>query len=187
MSIAALLGALAIGGCTAKTTMGNSTTRTAAQGAATTSSSTLAGTTTTPWQVGHVGQSWTITDDSGDNVTVGLVAVIDPAHGASEFATPDAGHRFMAVKIVVTNNAPGTFSDDLDTDVTMIGSDGKTYTATLDPVAGCTNFNAGLVALPGDASVTGCVAFELPTVVKAAQVDFLPSADHGGSPAVWDL
>ena len=175
--------ALMLAACgTSATLSTNSTTTTTAP-----TTTTAAPTTTTQPSVAHVGESWTVTDESGDNVTVGLIKVMDPAQGANEFATPNSGDRFVAVEIVVTNNASGAFTDDMDNDVTVVGSDNQTYTADFDPIAGCTNFNSGAVALAKSASSTGCVAFQLPIGIQAVQMDFLPEGDFAGAPVVWDL
>jgi len=100
-----------------------------------------------------------VTDNSGDNVTVGLVGVIDPAQSV---LSAGAGDRFMAVKITVTNNASAEFSEDMNNDVLVVGSDDQTYIASDDPITGCTNFDLGAVALSSGASSAGCVAFQLP-------------------------
>jgi hypothetical protein len=121
---------------------------------------------------------------AGDDVTVGLLGVIDPAQSP---LPPSAGDRYVAVKITVTNNASAAFTDDMNNDVTIVGSDDQTYTAAMSQVDECTNFDLGMVALSKRASSSGCVAFQLPAGVTAAQMDFRPEADYGGIPVVWDL
>ena len=179
------MAALALGACSSA--VAPTTTPTSALVVTSTTSppTTVAPTTTTTTQpkVAHVGQAWTVTDASGDNVTVGLLAVIDPAQSP---LPAGAGYRFMAVKITVTNNAAGAFTEDMNNDVLIVGSDDQTYTASMDPVNGCTNFDLGAVALStGDSSV-GCVAFQLPVDVKAAQMDFRFEVLNA-VPVVWDL
>jgi hypothetical protein len=141
-------------------------------------------TTTQPWWVAHVGGSWTIAV-GGDDITVGLLEVVDPAR--SEIPA-GVGYRYVALKIIVTNNASSAFKDDLNIDVTVLGSDGETYTASPYPLSGCTNFRAGRVALgDGDSSV-GCVGFRLPDAVTATQMGFRPEAAYAGTaPYVWRL
>ncbi len=113
---------------------------------------------------------------------VTLLAVTDPAQGANQFTNPDAGKRFVATQMKVSNSGNGILSDDANNDVTIIGSDNQTYTADLNSLAGCTNFNSGSYALSPDDTSTGCVAFQLPTGVTTSKVRF---ALFGGVKGEW--
>ncbi|MGP8180590.1 MAG: DUF4352 domain-containing protein [Acidimicrobiales bacterium] len=180
---AIMLVALVFAGCT---TASSGSTTSATLVPSTSSTTTMSATTTTiqPWWVSHVGGSWTLAI-AGDNVTVGLLGVIDPAR--SEIPA-GAGYRYVAVKITVTNNASSAFTDDMNNDVTVVGSDGKTYTASMHPLNGCTHFDLGRVALSKGASSVGCVGFRLPDGTTATQMGFRPEAAYAGTaPYVWDL
>jgi hypothetical protein len=144
-----------------------------------------AATTTAPlWGVSHVGGSWTMSMGR-DDITVGLVGVIDPAR--SEIPA-GAGYHYVALKITVTNHAPRAFAGDMSTDVTVVGSDGETYTAFMHPFSRCKRFELDRVALRKGASSDGCVGFRLPDGVTATQMAFLPKGAYPGTaPFVWDL
>lgn len=132
---------------------------------------------------GPVGTPLTATDGSGDVMNVALVQIVDPAQGANEFETPNNGFRFVGAKFKITGQS-GTFSDDANNDAVIVGSDGQSYTADFDDIAGCTNFNDGDFAVtPGDSS-TGCVTFQLPQNVKVASVQW--GGELGGTPASWN-
>jgi hypothetical protein len=71
--------------------------------------------------------------------------------------------------------AVGDFANN---DAVAIGSDGKSYQFDPDPIDGCPNFDGtgSFNLTPGGPSTTGCVAFQLPTSVKVAKVDFTTGA-----------
>lgn len=175
---AVIFSTLVFAGCAAATssTLAASTSNTTTLPAATT--------TTPPWEVSHVGGSWTMAMGR-DNLTIGLLGVIDPAR--SEIPA-SAGYRYVALKITVTNDASAAFTGDMSTDVTVVGSDGKTYTAFVHPFSGCKSFELDRVALRKGASSAGCVGFRLPNGVTATQMAFRPKAAYPGTaPFVWDL
>jgi hypothetical protein len=129
-------------------------------------------TTTAPYTVGD-----TITLDS---LAVKLDSVIDPATGADEYNTPNAGDKFVAVDFTITNNGSQTYSDDANTDVSVIGSDTQDYSPDFDNVSECTNFNDGSYDLaPGDTE-SGCVVFQLPQSVSVSKVQFVDDNSKGG-------
>jgi len=161
-------------------TSSGASTSTAAQ------TSTTASATTTTSGPGKLGTAWIITDSTGDNVDVEVFKVIDPATPANEFYTAPAGDRLVTVEIGIRNQAAQVYSDDMNSDTTVVGSDSQTYTASADSVVGCTDFNYGTVDLTKGAQANGCVTFEIPNGVNAAQVDFKPAADFGGAPIQWN-
>ncbi len=134
---------------------------------------------------GPVGTPFVDTDSSNDQLTVTLTAVEDPAKGADQYTEPDAGSRFVAAKFTLTGKT-GTFTDDANTDATLIGSDNQTYSPDYSDVAGCTNFDAGSYTVtPGETSV-GCVVFQVPDAVKVAEIHW-NAIFSSGAPAVWTV
>jgi hypothetical protein len=77
----------------------------------------------------------------------------------------------------------GTFSSDANNEAVLVGSDGQTYTAAFDEIAGCTNFNAGEFTVTSGSSSTGCVTFQVPQNGKVASVQW--GGGLGGTPATW--
>jgi len=125
-----------------------------------------------------------VSDDSGNKMSVKLVKVIDPAQGADEFTTPDHGKRFVGAVFVLAGKA-GRFSDDANNDALIIGTNGQTYTADFDSIAGYTDFNDGTFNLsPGERS-KGAVTFQVPVRVRVAKVEWDASSGFGGAPAEW--
>jgi len=153
---------------------------------ATTDPTTATATTPDPTSLtGPIGTSFTDTDDSNNVMDVKLTHVIDPARGSNEFETPDNGKRFVGVKFALTGKS-GTFNDDANSDATLIGSDGQSYTADFGDIEGCTNFNAGeFTVSPGTHSV-GCVVFQVPASARVKSVQWNSNL-FGGTPATWTV
>lgn len=131
---------------------------------------------------GPLGTVYQVTDASGNKMTVTLSKVIDPAQGADQFNTPNNGYRFVGA-VFTLKGVSGTFSDDANTDASVIGANGQSYTADFDSIAGYTNFNNGEFNLtPGQTSV-GAVTFQVPVGVKVASVQW--GSGFGSSVATW--
>ena len=128
----------------------------------------------------------TDTDSSGDSVAVNVQQVLNPAPPVTEFDAAPVGDQLVAVELSVTSNGLAPFTDDMNNDVTIIGSNSQTYTTGVESIAGCTNFDFGDVNLTTGTSATGCVSFEIPDGVNPAQVDFTLESGFGGAPVKWN-
>ena len=151
-------------------------------------SATAASSTSSPTSSssGPVGTVFQVTDSSGNKMTVKLTKVIDPAQGADQFTTPDNGKRFVGA-VFTLRGVSGTVSDDANNDATLIGSNGQSYQADFDAIAGVTNFSSGQFNLsPGTRSV-GAVVFQVPDHVKVAQIQWSATSGMGGTPAMWNI
>lgn len=135
-------------------------------------------TSTTAVPKPHVGDEL-----STAQVSVTLQQVIDPAHSDNQFEIPDAGSRFVAVKVQVQNLGSTNIEDNANLDFTLIGNNGQIYSATFQSIAGCTNFQNGTYGLTPIASAVGCVNFTVPTSVAITKVEY--SSNATGSKAEW--
>jgi hypothetical protein len=142
---------------------------------------------------GGAGAALTLSDGSGGKATVTLIKIIDPAHGTNPYATPAAGRRFVASKfeIASTGSSPWAAADSV-IEVSMVGSNRKTYTATGSSIStnsetvdvvGCKSFTNQFAALPAGRSETGCVVVEVPTGVKVTKVVY----QTPGGTAKWSV
>jgi hypothetical protein len=141
------------------------------------------GSTKTTAAAAHVGATIAV-GTGNDKANVTLVQVIDPASGSDQFTTPDAGKRFVGVKLTIADTGSTTFTDDANSTVTVIGSDNQTYTADFSGISECTNFNNGTYTLAPNQNTTGCVTFQLPTAVTATKVEYQPTG-FGGTTGEW--
>ncbi len=135
----------------------------------------------TPSLSGPIGTSYAVTDPSGNKVSVTLTRVIDPAQGADQFTTPQSGSRFVGAVFSI-KGISGAFSDDANNDATVVGSNGQTYTADFDSIAGYTGFNDGEFSVSAGESSVGAVTFQIPLAVKVSKVEWSANGGFGGAP-----
>jgi hypothetical protein len=132
-----------------------------------------------------VGSYFDVKDSSGHTYRVALDKVIDPAQGADEFTSPDADMRFVGTVFTITalNGSPS--DEDANINAVIVGSDGQTYTADFDAIAGYTNFNDGAIQAAQGEKTTGAVTFQVPTGVKVAKVQW--TAGGFGNTVQWNV
>lgn len=118
------------------------------------------------------GSTLSVHDFNGDTLSVKANGIIDPATPASQYVSPAAGSRFVAVEVTLSNTGAGTISSDVNTNMTVIGSDGQDYTPQFAPVSDCTNFSNGTYSLLQGDSERGCAIFQLPDGVKVGSMQF---------------
>jgi hypothetical protein len=134
-----------------------------------------------------VGATFTDNDGNGDVMNITLNSVINPATSTEGSLFLTAGDILIGTKFTLVGKM-GTSTGDVDFDgVTVIGSDGQTYTPDItDDIVGCTNFNSGSYSVtPGQTSV-GCVSFQIPKAVKPAQVEWSDLFSNN-APAIWTV
>jgi len=129
---------------------------------------------------GALGTSETVHDFYGDELAVSATQIVDPASANSGSAVPSAGDRFVAVELTVDNTSDQEVDGDANDALTVIGSDGQTYTADFASVSECTNFysGAGIIDLKAGASDSGCVVFDLPAGVNVRSTSFSLSSGY---------
>jgi hypothetical protein len=147
--------------------------------AGTASSSSTASKATTA----HVGSAVNIGGSKGLAVT--LTQVIDPATGADQYTTADAGKRFVGVALKIVNNGSSAYSDDANSNLTLIGSDNQSYTPDFSAISECTNFSNGQYTIAPGESTTGCDTFQVPNGVTTAKVQFTSESGFSGSTGEW--
>lgn len=126
-----------------------------------------------------IGAAQIVHDFYGDTLSATVSQVVDPATAGANSGLPDAGYRFVAVELNLSNTGPsnGEVDSNANLGLTVVGSDGQTYSADFGTVSQCTNFTFGEFQLPTGDTATGCVVFQLPTAVTVASVRF--SLDAG--------
>jgi hypothetical protein len=149
-------------------------------------SATPAGTTGTPRpSATHVaapagpGSYFDVQDSSGDTYGVALTKIIDPAHSTDQI-TPGSGKRFVGVVFTIKAvSGYGPQQEDAENDTAVVGSDGQAYIPDIIPIVGYTDFAVGEIhAAQGD-SMTGAVAFQVPTRVKVSKVQWSTFSSFG--------
>ena len=183
--------ALAMGACGASTEVNKpvalapaTTSAPASQAAPTTSPPTTA-----PKGVAHVGATLSLSGTGGEQAAVTLSQVIAPATGTDGPPTDSNGNpssaSYVATVFAVKNTGNQALQGDANNDVSVIGSDGQSYSPDFDNVSECTNFNDGSFALGPAEQVNGCVVFVIPQGVTVAKVQWTPDSGFGSSFGEW--
>ncbi len=136
--------------------------------------------------VARVGSYFDVQDASGDNYRVTLAKVIDPAQGADQFSTPDGGKHFVGIVFRVMALTGSPQDEDADNDAAIVGSNGQTYSADFDDIAGYTNFDSGTIHVAQGATETGSVTFQVPDHIKVTEVQWTAGGGFG-STVQWDV
>jgi Fibronectin type III domain len=132
----------------------------------------ITGPVTTPPSPATLGSPAVVHDFTGDALSVTASQVVDPATAAAGSGLPDAGYRFVAVELNLSDTSGGEVEGNVNFSTTVIGSDNQTYTADFGSVSTCSNPVYGIFILPGGDSSSGCVVFELPAAVSVQSVEF---------------
>ena len=163
-------------------------------GVSTTPSGTTAGAKTSPSNppathqatAAGVGSYFDVQDSNGDTYRVTLAKVIDPAQGADQFTSPNNGNRFVGAVFTIKALSGSPSDEDANSDAALIGSNGQTYTADFDSIAGYTNFNDGSIDVAQGDTVTGAVTFQVPSGVAVSKVQWTPGGGFG-STVQWNV
>lgn len=132
---------------------------------------------------GRVGDTLQLTRADGSTVAVTLTQIINPATVAGGKGEP--GKTYLATQLTLADTGTTAIEGAVNVNVSVVGSDGQTYTAELDDVTECRNFEAGTFHLDAGESATGCVVFALPSGVTPAKVHYKPSAGFAEDSGEW--
>ena len=184
--IGGIIGLVVLISIIAAASSGNSsvtTTPTSSTQSSTNSSSQPSTSSTKP--TAKVGDTINIGGSKGLAVT--LLKITDPAQGADQYTTADAGKRFVATSLKIMNNGTSSYQDDANNNITLIGSDNQSYTTDISSVSGCTNFSNGQYTLAAGEGATGCVVFQIPNGVTTAKIQFQTNSGMSGDTGEWTV
>jgi len=133
---------------------------------------TTSTTTTTTKPLYGLGVTQRVHDASQNALAVDVAQIFDPATGIDQFNQPNAGYRFVAVEINLSNQSTGTISDDANLDVQVIGSTNQAYSPDFSSVTECTDFSSGSFTLLPGGTESGCVLFQVPLGIQVKVVQF---------------
>lgn len=173
-----LIGLVALIVIIAVATSGGSGVSTTPSGTATTAPNPATARSAAP---AGIGSYFNVQDGSGDTYRVTLDKIIDPAQGADQFNQPDNGKRFVGAVFTILAVSGSPSNEDANNDAAIVGSNGQTYTADFDNIAGYTNFNDGQISVAQGQKATGAVTFQVPTGVKVSKVQWTPAGGFGNT------
>lgn len=138
-----------------------------------------------PKATGHIGDTLTLTRADGSTIAVTLEGVINPATVTP--AGGDPGATYIATRLKIADPGTTDIDGDVNINVSVFGSDGQRYTADLNNVSECTNFESGVFHLAPGESAIGCVVFALPHGVTPTKVKYAPSSGFAYDFGEWSL
>ena len=154
---------------------------TAASGSSSTAGSASSPAATHQAAPAGIGSYFDVQDSNRDTYRITLVKVIDPAQGADQFNTPDNGKRFVGVVFTIKALSGSPQDEDANDDAAVVGSNGQTYNADLDDIAGYTNFSDGSINVAQADTTTGAVVFQVPDGISIKQVQWSSAAGFGST------
>jgi len=178
LSVFALLSAGLSAACAGPADSAGEPTSTASPGSVTSSAAT-------PRPTGHIGDTLTMTRADGSVIAVTLEGIVNPAT-----VTPgpgDAGVTYLATKLKIADPGTVAIDGDVNTNVSVLASDGQRHVPDLKNVRECTNFDSGMFRLEPGESATGCVVFALPHGVSLTKVKYQPSSGLAEEFGEWTL
>ncbi len=134
-----------------------------------------------------IGSTLVVLNQDKQYEAVQLQAVTDPAQSGDGFSTPDAGKRYVGVTISIHNRSKGTDTGDANNNLTLVGSNNQVYQPDFTTLSGCTNFASGEYTLTSGTTEVGCVAYQVPTGIKVAKVQYNPNSGFSTNEATWTL
>jgi hypothetical protein len=129
----------------------------------------------TPDDVAKVGSTITLAgNDDALQMAATLLAVKDPAHAASEWMAPDAGNRYVAVRVSLRNTGSIAYDDSPSNGAVVVDSQDQSYDASMadviEPGLGSPKIAVGKRRV-------GWITFEVPK--RAKLVTFQLTLDSG--------
>jgi hypothetical protein len=123
---------------------------------------------------------------ANEKLTVTLVKFADPATVTDQFMQADAGKRYVAVQIRITNTASTVYSDSPTNGAEIIDAKGQQYDLTFVDTSLGQNF-AGSVKLQPGATALGVMEFEMPTGEKPVTFQFTLNSGFADQTGQWQL
>lgn len=123
---------------------------------------------------------------AGNVLEVTLTKLVDPSTPTADFNKPDAGKRYVAAQLKITNKGQNVYSEDPQILVKAKDGIGQVYGINFgsDTTAG-QSLDSSLNLAPGD-STLGYAVFQVPTDQKITKVQYTLTP-IGGSVAQWTI
>lgn len=145
-------------------------------------------TTTTTQPPAQLGSTVTLTGPQGVVIKAEATGVVSPATGSSSPA--QAGSRYMAVELKLTDDSQAPLTGDPDGDPTIeafvVSSAGEVIPNALTTVTQCGGFPSSQVNLHPGQTATGCLVFDVPDGAQIVKFEFSPTQEFGQT-ATWLL
>jgi len=125
--------------------------------------------------------------DAGSKAEVTAMKVVDPATPTSEFDTPAAGSRYVAVEFQIQNTGTVAYDDSPGNSAKVADTSGHQFDSTIvDSVSAGPLFPVTLKLSPGE-KAAGYLVFEVPRTSKVANVQFTLDSGYADDTGKWTV
>ena len=132
-----------------------------------------------------VGTAVPFTFGDGGTGTVTVDQVVAPANAGQYQPAPTAGDEYVGIQITVENTGSTNILLDVGPLTALSDTSGQSYSWSPTSLSDCPPLgDAGIGTLAPGTSVTGCIAFEVPTSDSLSQVTI---GSSGNTPGVWNV
>jgi hypothetical protein len=137
-------------------------------------------------QQAKVGDTLTLTGNSGERMAVTVTGVMDPLQvGQGDQA--DSGQRFIGVQITLKNVGSAAYSDSPSNGATLLSNANEQAQSGLVSGGPCgNNFATSANIAPGNVQ-QGCIPFEMPTGQTPATFQFTLDSGFANQTGQWSL
>ncbi|WP_411105126.1 DUF4352 domain-containing protein [Streptomyces sp. cmx-4-9] len=122
----------------------------------------------------------------GEKLAVTLVKVVDPAGAKSEYSTPQAGTRFVAVQFRLKNTGIAVYQDSPGNGSKVVDTLGQQFDTSFDDSNAGASFPGSITVAPGDTGL-GFLTFEVPNASKIAKVQFAMNSGYSSNTGQWNV
>lgn len=137
-------------------------------------------------EVARVGDTLTLSgNEDGLRLAVKVLEVIDPV-GVGQFDQPDAGNRYIGVRVRLTNAGTASYSDSPSNGAKLIDDQDEQQDGSLISGECDSDFGASTKIAPGSSRV-GCLPFELNASRDPATFQFALESGFGDENGEWDI
>jgi len=120
-------------------------------------------------------------ESDGEQMSVTLLAVVDPAKPSNPYDRPSRGKRFIGVQIRMQNSGSAVYSDSPSNGAQLIDTEDQGW----DPTIGGVDPDIGNPKItPGDSRV-GLITFAVPNGVKVATLQFALDSGFADQAGEW--
>ncbi|MDP9842265.1 DUF4352 domain-containing protein [Streptosporangium lutulentum] len=122
--------------------------------------------------------------DSGLQVAVTLVKVVENAKPKNDYSKPETGNRFFAVQLILNNTGQAAYSDSPTNGAYVIDAEGQQYSSAYGDVQEGVSFHGSVTMGAGD-SRKGIIVFEVPQAAKISKFQFALNSGFADQKGEW--
>ena len=124
--------------------------------------------------------------EDGQQISVTLKKISDPAVPKDEFFNPDAGNRWIGFQIEIVNSGTAVYDDSPSNGMQIADADGQRFNGVIADIKAGPSMASGVTLKPG-AKALGWLVFEAPKNSKITTVQFGMNSGFSDQTGEWKL